>query len=115
VNRFSTENDAVAFPDFIVMDKLAMQNGWPTEPDAMVADSAFKSTMENQILNHLKGKFGSFEIPKKFIILSKGFSIENGMLTQTFKLKRREVLKVYEPMIAEAYCKNYPYRFLSLP
>ena len=96
----------LVFPDFIVMDKLARQNGWPTEPAAMVAHPAVKSTIENQILSHLKGKFGSYEIPKKFIILSEGFSIENGMLTQTFKLKRREVLKVYEPMIAEAYRKN---------
>ncbi len=96
----------LVFPDFIVMDKLARQNGWPTEPAAMVAHPAVKSTIENQILSHLKGKFGTYEIPKKFIILSEGFSIENGMLTQTFKLKRREVLKVYEPMIAEAYRKN---------
>ncbi|WP_319404866.1 long-chain fatty acid--CoA ligase [uncultured Desulfosarcina sp.] len=96
----------LVFPDFIVMDKLAIQNGWPTEPAAMIAHPAVKSTIENQILSHLKGKFGTYEIPKKFIILSEGFSIENGMLTQTFKLKRREVLKVYEPMIAEAYRKN---------
>lgn len=96
----------LVFPDFIVMDKLARQNGWPTEPAAMVADPAVQSTIENQILSHLKGKFGSYEIPKKFIILSEGFSIENGMLTQTFKLKRREVLRVYEPLITDAYRKK---------
>ncbi|MBC2712415.1 MAG: AMP-binding protein [Desulfosarcina sp.] len=96
----------LVFPDFIVMDKLARQNGWPAEPAAMVADDAFKAYIESKILGSLKGKFGSYEIPKKFIILSEGFSIDNGMLTQTFKLKRREVLKAYQPMIEEAYRKK---------
>jgi long-chain acyl-CoA synthetase len=63
----------LVYPDFIVMDKLARENGWPTEPAAMIADPAVKSTIENQILGLLKGKFGSYEIPKKFIIISEGF------------------------------------------
>jgi long-chain acyl-CoA synthetase len=96
----------LVYPDFIVMDKLARENGWPTEPAAMIADPAVKSTIENQILSLLKGKFGSYEIPKKFIILSEGFSVDNGLLTQTFKLKRREVLKAYQPMIEAAYQKK---------
>jgi long-chain acyl-CoA synthetase len=87
----------LVYPDFIVMDKLARENGWPTEPAAMIADPAVKSTIENQILSLLKGKFGSYEIPKKFIILSEGFSVDNGLLTQTFKLKRREVLNACSP------------------
>jgi len=93
----------LVFPDFIVMEKLAGENGWPTEPAAMVADNAVRNYIESQILASLRGKFGSYEIPKKFIILSEGFTVDNGMLTQTFKLKRREVLKAYLPMIEEAY------------
>lgn len=96
----------LVYPDFIVMEKLAKQHGWPTAPAAMVADPAVRSYIENQILSSLKGKFGSYEIPKKLIILSEGFSVDNGMLTQTFKLKRREVLKTYQPMIEEAYQKQ---------
>ena len=96
----------LVFPDFIVMEKLAEKNGWPTEPAAMVADEAVRTYIESQILNSLKGKFGSYEIPRKFIILSEGFTVDNGMLTQTFKLKRREVLKAYQPMIEDAYKKD---------
>jgi long-chain acyl-CoA synthetase len=93
----------LVFPDFVVMEKLAAKNGWPAEPAAMVAEPAVQAYIEGQILDSLKGKFGSYEIPKRFIILSEGFSVENGMLTQTFKLKRREVLKAYQPMIEAAY------------
>jgi len=96
----------LVFPDFLVMEKLAAQNGWPAEPAAMVAESAVQAYIKGQILDSLKGKFGSYEIPKKFIVLSEGFSVENGMLTQTFKLKRREVLKAYQPLIEAAYEKK---------
>ena len=95
----------LVFPDFLVMEKLAERNGWPMDPAAMVADPAVQTYIEDQILDSLKGKFGSYEIPKKFIVLSEGFSVENGMLTQTFKLKRREVLKAYQPLIEAAYEK----------
>ncbi|MCP4199161.1 MAG: AMP-binding protein [Proteobacteria bacterium] len=96
----------LVFPDFIVMEKLAIENGWPAEPAAMVADPAVKSYIENQILSCLKGNFGSYEIPKKFIILSEGFTVDNNMLTQTFKLKRRKVLKAYQLIIESAYQAN---------
>ena len=98
----------LVFPDFVVMGKTAAQKGWPVDPAAMVADSGFRSHMEHQILDHLQGKFGHYEIPKRFLFLSEGFTVDNGMLTQTFKLKRREVLKKYQPMIDAAYESTPP-------
>ena len=44
---------------------------------------------------HLKGKFGGYEIPSKVLLVDEDFSLQNGMLTQTLKLKRREVMKRY--------------------
>ena len=96
----------LVYPDFIVMEKLAKENGWPTEPVAMVDDPAATAYIEKTILAHLEGKFGSYEIPKKLMVISEGFSVDNGMLTQTFKLKRRKVLDAYQPMIEGAYQKR---------
>jgi long-chain acyl-CoA synthetase len=39
----------------------------------------------------------------KVILLTEPFSLENGTLTQTMKLKRRVVLKKYEDLIEAAY------------
>lgn len=94
------------FPDVAVMQRLAGENGWPAEPDAMIADPSVRSTIERQILNHLHGKFGAYQIPKRFIFLREGFTVDNGMLTQTFKLRRREVLKAYQPLIDAAYAQS---------
>jgi long-chain acyl-CoA synthetase len=96
----------LVFPDFAVLEKIASRKGWPAEPAGMVADRGFGTYIEQKILDHLKGKFGHYEIPKRFIFLSEGFTVENGMLTQTFKLKRREVLKKYQPTIDAAYAST---------
>ena len=93
----------LVFPDVAVMQRLAGERGWPTEPEAMVGDPSVRSFIEERIVNHLQGRFGAYQIPKRFIFLNEGFTVDNGMLTQTFKLKRREVLKAYQPMIDAAY------------
>ena len=51
----------------------------------------------------LKGKYGGYEIPKKFVFLTEDFTLENGMLTQTMKLKRRVVLDSYMKDIEALY------------
>jgi len=58
------------------------------------------------ITSSLKGKYGGYEIPKKFILLAEGFSIENGMLTPTLKLKRRVVMEKYRDKVVALYEGN---------
>jgi long-chain acyl-CoA synthetase len=56
------------------------------------------------ITTHLKGKFGGYEIPKKFLLLSDPFSLDNGTLTQTMKLKRNNnVLEELNDQIEALY------------
>ncbi|MDD4357411.1 MAG: hypothetical protein PHN98_09185, partial [Smithellaceae bacterium] len=51
----------------------------------------------------LTGKFGGYEIPKKFLLLSEPFTLDNGTLTQTMKLKRKVVLDNLMGRIEELY------------
>jgi long-chain acyl-CoA synthetase len=57
------------------------------------------------ITNQLKGKFGGYEIPKKFLILPEAFSLDNGTLTQTMKLKRKVVIDRLMDQIEALYKK----------
>jgi long-chain acyl-CoA synthetase len=57
----------------------------------------------NAITHQLKGKFGGYEIPKKFLLLSEPFSLDNGTLTQTMKLKRKIVLDKFMDQIEALY------------
>ena len=96
----------LVFPDFNVVGKYAEANNLPTAPDLMVRSKPICDYIANEITASLKGKFGSYEIPKRFLFLSEGFTLQNGLLTQTFKLKRREVYKRFEKEIEALYSES---------
>ena len=50
-------------------------------------------------------KFNSLEKPKKILLVKEPFSVENDMLTPTFKMKRNVAKKVYQSQIDEMYAK----------
>ncbi len=56
-----------------------------------------------EITTLLKGRFGCYEIPKKFLWVHENFTLENGTITQTMKLKRRSVLAQYEAHLEALY------------
>jgi long-chain acyl-CoA synthetase len=58
-----------------------------------------------EINDALKKKYGSYEIPRKYLYLSEPFTLENGMLTQTMKLKRRVIMEKYNDQIEALYRK----------
>jgi len=92
-------------PDFVVMEKYAKEHGLPTDPEEMVKNREIISFLEDKIVEHLSGKFGKYEIPKKFVILKEGFTVENEMMTPVLKLKRRIVEKTYENEISSLYTR----------
>ena len=59
--------------------------------------------ISDQIASALKGDYASYEIPKKFVFLAEDFTLENGMLTQTLKLKRRVVVDTFSEEIENSY------------
>ena len=100
----------LVYPDFIVMEKYAKENNLPTDHAEMIKDERVVKLFEDAIKNEMKGKFGNYEIPRKLILMSEAFSVENGMLTQTLKLKRRKVLQKYQADLDRLYNddnKNY--------
>ena len=90
-------------PDFFVLERYAEKNNLPTDMKALIQRKDVQELITNEITNSLKGKYGGYEIPKKFLFLSENFTLENGMLTQTMKLKRRVVLQKYMDQIESLY------------
>jgi long-chain acyl-CoA synthetase len=93
----------MVYPDFIVMGKYAKENNLPTDPAEMIKDERIVNLFKDAIKNQLEGKFGNYEVPRKLLLMSEGFSVENGTLTQTLKLKRRAVLQKYQADIDRLY------------
>jgi long-chain acyl-CoA synthetase len=60
----------------------------------------------NERIDAFNSNLPSYETIKKFVILPREFSIENGELTPTLKLKRKEIYKIYRDRIEGMYGNN---------
>jgi long-chain acyl-CoA synthetase len=98
-------NIAIVIPDFAALDKWAAKNNLPKDHAELLKRDETKKFLESEILNALKSTYGSYEIPRKFVFIEEPFSLENGMLTQTMKLKRRVVFDKYKDQIEKLYAK----------
>ncbi|MGA9110564.1 MAG: AMP-dependent synthetase/ligase [Smithella sp.] len=96
-------NICIIVPDFDVLLDYAKEKGLPTDATTLVARQDIIDMVGESVTRQLKGKFGGYEIPKKFLLLSEPFSLDNGMLTQTMKLKRKVVLDKLNDRIEALY------------
>jgi long-chain acyl-CoA synthetase len=96
-------NICIIVPDFDVLLNYAKEKGLPTDIKTLVVRQDVINMVGETIANNLKGKFGSYEIPKKFLLLPEPFSVDNGMLTQTMKLKRNVVMDKLKDQIEALY------------
>jgi long-chain acyl-CoA synthetase len=95
----------LVIPDFAALNKWAEKNKLPKDRAELMKKDETKKFLETEIVNSLKSTYGSYEIPRKFIFIPEPFSLENGMLTQTMKLKRNVVFDKYKAQIDALYAK----------
>lgn len=97
-------NVAVIVPDFATMKKDERVAKWAQgSPAEVVKNKNIQDFLSEEIKRHLKKSYGGYEIPQKFIFTSEDFTLENGLVTQTMKLKRKEVLKTYSTEIEQLH------------
>ncbi len=96
-------NVCLVVPNFEALKTWAENHGYDSTPAALIQNPAAKEMIGSAIAKQLKGRFGGYEIPKSVVLVAEGFSVENGMLTQTLKLKRSKVIERYSDKIEEAY------------
>ena len=63
------------------------------------------SLIKNEINTHIVNKpnLRVFEKIKQFALLNESFSVENGMMSMTQKIKRNKVFEKYENVIGKMY------------
>jgi long-chain acyl-CoA synthetase len=96
-------NICLVVPNFEFLTSFIKTNNLPNEPEELIKLDMFKNKINTDIIEILTGKFGGYEIPKRFVFLADDFTTENGMLTQTMKLKRRAVVEKYKKEIETQY------------
>ncbi|HEX7479514.1 MAG TPA: long-chain fatty acid--CoA ligase [Polyangiales bacterium] len=80
----------------------AYLGGEPQPVQDLLADRRTRRLFEDEILKYSKD-FRTFELVRNFWLELSPFTRENGMLTQTFKLKRSAVLRRYEGRLLSLY------------
>ena len=63
--------------------------------------------MIEQRINDYQKDLASYEQIKRFVLLPKAFTMENGELTNTLKIKRAVINKRYRPLIDAMYAADY--------
>jgi len=95
-------NICIVVPDFDVLAGRRRQKA-SHRIKALAERPEVVEMLSQTITRHLQGKFDGYEIPKRFLVLSEPFSLNNGMLTQTMKLKHNIVLDKLKDQIEALY------------
>lgn len=93
-------------PDFVAVEAYAEKNHLSKDMNVLMEREEIAFMISNGITEQLKKKYGGYEIPKKYVFLKDNFTLENGLLTQTMKLKRRLVLDRYKEQIEAQYARK---------
>lgn len=90
----------------VVVDRDAL-NTWAKSHHVDLGGDPAKNPKVRELvkkeLEQHSGTFKGFERPQKFVLTTEDFTTENGMLTPTLKIKRRNVLAKYESELNALY------------
>jgi long-chain acyl-CoA synthetase len=91
---------AIIVPDPIELKKVANENGIEGKIDDLIKEKKILNIVMNSIGEICKeNKLPKYEYVRRIHLTNELFSIENDLLTPTFKLKRSEVLEYYKKEI----------------
>ena len=104
--------DRRPFPVMLIVPNFERLSAWAAEEGIQSADSAalvaspeVQKKMEREVLTTLRD-LAKFEMPKKFLLLPRDFSIETGELTPKLSVKRRVVEERHRDAIEKLYAEH---------
>ncbi len=98
-------NVALVIPDFEALELWARDHSISADRDNMARNERIQELIRDE-LDKYSAECKQYEKVRKFVIGTEEFTTDNGMLTPTLKLKRREVIKVYRNEIESLYAEE---------
>jgi len=86
----------------LAVEQFAQNNGISGSGESLLNDSSIRDLFREELSVYGRN-FKSFEHPQNFALLAEEWSIENGLLTPTLKLKREVVEKKFKDQIESLY------------
>lgn len=98
---------ALVVPDMAFLKPVALRKGFSVEDHGvLLQEKKVTDFLDKEITTHLRQTYGGYEIPQKILYTAEPFTLENGLLTQTLKLKREKVLEKYGQALEALYGEN---------
>jgi long-chain acyl-CoA synthetase len=93
---------ALVVPDLPTLEAWARQNGVPASGEALLSHPKTRELFQAELEKYSKD-FKGYERVKAFFLEPTPLTTENGMLTPTLKLKRRNVMRQYADRFQSLY------------
>ena len=84
------------------VEQFAQKNGMSGSGESLLNESSIRDLFREELSVYGRN-FKSFENPQNFALLAEEWSIENGLLTPTLKLKREVVEQKFKDQIESLY------------
>ena len=91
-------------PNTDALERWARERRILAEPNELLGQQDVVAKVEREVMGCLRD-LASYEMPKKVLIIKKDFTIEDGELTPTLKVKRRVVEQKYGDLIEQLYAE----------
>lgn len=95
---------ALIVPNFEWLTKWAAEKNLPTDPKKLINEPDVINEYQRRI-NEKNRELAKYETIKKFALLPEEFNVENGMLTPTMKVRRKNVMSNFHNLIESMYPK----------
>ena len=95
---------ALIVPDKDFVTAYAKVEGRSSDLAQLIEDSDFQAVI-GSAMKRINNRLSPIERIRRFKIMPEAFTIENGMMTPTLKLKRQVIYRKHEQTIAELYAK----------
>jgi len=82
---------------------FARERGWPEDPEALAAHPPFLEDLRLRIETEVNARLARFETVKRFAVLPRDFTVEEGELTPTLKLRRHAIAERHAARIEALY------------
>jgi len=93
---------ALIVPNFEWLEAFAREKGVTGDRKALTASPVVREEYERRIAEKNKS-LAKYETIKRFELLSEEFTVENSMFTPTMKVRRKNVMQVYNDLIESMY------------
>jgi len=95
-------NVGLVVPNLDVLSKWAREQGIDTAVDTLLADPRVEDLIRRE-MEVLSSEIRPYERIKKFALIGEDFTTDNGMLTPSLKVIRRQVLEHYGESLEHLY------------